>query len=634
MINPQIIDRIFEVAAIEEVVGEYVKLKKAGANYRGLCPFHDDKNPSMSVSPAKGIFKCFSCGQGGNVIHFVMEHEGLSYPLAIKHLAEKYNIPFEEGEIDLGALEEESRKKDGLYAVLEFARKFFHEQLLNSQDGRVIYKPYLAERGIREDTVVKFGLGLSPKEKTSLLDAALRNGYSAQQLYDAGLVKKVDENMGVIESNLRDTFIDRVMYPIQNISSKVLGFGGRTIRKDTKAPKYINSPETIIYEKRKVLYGLNFAKNEIRKQDRVYLVEGYMDVISLSQAGIENVVAVSGTAFTEEQARIIKRFTPEAILLFDGDEAGVNASLKHINTLLSFDINPRVALFPEGEDPDSFVQKHGKEAFEKFVHDKAQDFVHFMAEVKLKEKKDDPIAKAEAARMITESISQVPDPLKRAAYVNEAAKILEWQERVLIEETNKHRVKKLRNEDLPPLQPLHIEEEIQPDERIYQEYEILKSLILHGSKSFNDEMNVAGFVFNELIQEELWPETPEINEILREALEYFNEHQSLSEEYFIRNPLSSRMAADYISGQHVLSDGWMTHYSKKVPSGDDLYKKHVVENLNYLKLRKIQLAIDENLESMKMANTAEEIQDIQLKDIKLKELKRKITDEIGAVILR
>ncbi|MGB0851166.1 MAG: DNA primase, partial [Bacteroidia bacterium] len=261
MIPQAIIDKIFDVAPIEEVVGEYVTLKRAGANYKGLCPFHDDKSPSMSVSPSKGIFKCFSCGQGGNIFQFVMEHEGLSYPLAIKHLADKYNIPIEEDDIDVDELKEEARIKDGVYSCLEFAKNHFYERLNESQDGKVIYKPYLTERGINQQTIDKFFVGLSGTSRTHLLEEGLKNGYTVQQLFDAGLVKKINEEQTLVEGNLRDTFIERIVFPIFNVSGKVLGFGGRIIKKDTKAPKYLNSPETIVYEKRRELYGLHISKN-------------------------------------------------------------------------------------------------------------------------------------------------------------------------------------------------------------------------------------------------------------------------------------------------------------------------------------------------------------------------------------
>ncbi len=640
VIPPHIIDKIFDVAAIEEVVGEYVSLKKAGANYKGLCPFHDDKNPSMSVSPSKGIFKCFSCGQGGNVFHFVMEHEGLSYPLAVKFLADKYNIQIEESDLNITEIEEEGRRKDGIYAALEFAKNFFHERLMSGEDGRVIYKPYLQERGFREESLKKFSIGLSGTSRSDMLNAGLTKGFTAQQLFDAGLVKKIDDNQGVLESNLRDTFIERIVFPIINISNKVLGFGGRIIKTDVKAPKYLNSPESIVYEKRKELYGLNFAKNSIRKSETVYVVEGYMDVLSLSQSGVENVVAVSGTAFTEEQARLLKRFSTEAILLFDGDEAGINASLKHINTLLKFDINTKIVLFPADEDPDSFIQKHGKQGFDDYVAKEAKDFVNFIAAVKLKGKENDPVAKATVGRLITESIAHIPDPLKRAAFINEAATSLGWQERILIEETNKFRVSQLKQKNsgsevyVPSIasQPQEIEQK--KDIKNYQEYDLLKTLILFADKEFNEEANVANFIFKELEEEDLWPETPEVMEIFKLAKEHLSADGVLDQMFFVRNPLSSRIAADLISGGYTLSEGWESRYDKFIPTDEENYKKLVVENLNYLKLNKIDKAIKENQAKLKEELEDDDILNHQLVDIRLKELRKRIIDQIGTVVLK
>ena len=447
MISQQVIDKIFDVAPIEEVVGEFVTLKRAGANYKGLCPFHDDKSPSMSVSPSKGIFKCFSCGEGGNIFQFIMQHEGLSYPLAIKFLAEKYNIEIEEGQIDVDELKEEARVKEGVYACLEFAKNHFYERLNSSQDGKVIYKPYLTERGINQQTIDEFHIGLSGTQRDHLLQEGIKNGYTSQQLYDAGLVKKINDDQGIIESNLRDTFLDRIVFPIFSVSGKVLGFGGRIIKKDTKAPKYLNSPETVVYEKRKELYGLSVCKQSIRKNDAVFLVEGYMDVVSLHQSGVDNVVAASGTAFTEEQARLIKRFTHNVTMLFDGDEAGVNASLKHVQTLLAADINVQVVLFPAEEDPDSFIQKRGSTAFHQYVSDTSKNFVELIQAVKLAKNPSDPIQKAEAARLVAENIAALPDPLKRAAFITETSNNLDIPERIIIAEVNKFRVNNRKLKD-------------------------------------------------------------------------------------------------------------------------------------------------------------------------------------------
>jgi DNA primase len=654
LISQQIIDKIFDVAPIEEVVGEFVTLKRAGANYKGLCPFHDDKSPSMSVSPSKGIFKCFSCGEGGNIFQFIMQHEGLSYPLAIKFLAEKYNIEIEEGQIDLDELKEEARVKEGVYACLEFAKNHFYERLNSSQDGKVIYKPYLKERGINQQTIDEFYIGLSGTQRDHLLQEGIKNGYTSQQLYDAGLVKKINDDQGIIESNLRDTFLDRIVFPIFSVSGKVLGFGGRIIKKETKAPKYLNSPETVVYEKRKELYGLSVCKQSIRKNDAVFLVEGYMDVVSLHQSGVDNVVAASGTAFTEEQARLIKRFTHNVTMLFDGDVAGVNASLKHVQTLLATDINVQVVLFPAEEDPDSFIQKRGSTAFYQYISDTSKNFVELIQAVKLAKNPSDPIQKAEAARLIAENIAALPDPLKRAAFITETSNNLDIPERIIIAEVNKFRVNNRKLKDREERRVQHENKlatlegpppgfEYQPDykqsnspdladHKNYQEEELLKTLILHADKEFSEEMTVAEFIFNELEEEECWPISDGISQIFKDAHAHLKEHKVLNELYFIRNAKSSKIAAEVLSVRHNLSKGWEDNYEKFVKSDQENYKSHVIDNLNYLKLKHIDLLMKENQEKLKIAESDEDITVLQQIHYNLLKIRRKITDQSGTVI--
>jgi len=653
MISPAIIDKIFDIAPIEEVVGEYVTLKRSGANYKGLCPFHDDKSPSMSVSPSKGIFKCFSCQQGGNVFQFIMEHEGLSYPLAIKFLADKYNILIEESQIDVSEMKEDAIVKEGVFACLEFAKNHFYERLNESQDGKVIYKPYLSERGINQQSIDKFYIGLSGTEKTHLLQEGLKNGYTALQLFDAGLVKKINEDQGVLESNLRDTFIERIVFPIYNVSGKVLGFGGRIIKTDTKAPKYLNSPETIVYEKRKELYGLSISKNEIRKADQVFLVEGYMDVVSLNQSGVENVVAASGTAFTEEQARLLKRFTHNITMLFDGDVAGVNASLKHIKTLLEADLNVKVALFPADEDPDSFIQKRGTSEFQNYVANRSQNFIELITELKLGEHKHDPIKKADTARIIAENIAAIPDPLKRAAFINETASMLEIPERILIDEVNRFKLDNRKVKDretrrenaagnlVPPdsgyaasFNEFDAPPALQKDSTNYQELQLLKTLMLHADKEFEEGVSVAQYIFKELDEDEIWPITQEYADMFLDAKNQLEEHKVLNELFFIRNHKSSKLAADVLSTKHQLSKGWEENYEKFIKTDEDNYKQLVVDNLNYVKLKHIDILMLENQEGLKTAESEEDIAIYQNVHANLQEVRKKITDQLGTVILK
>lgn len=639
MIPQAIIDKVFDAAAIEEVVGEYVSLSKKGKDYKGLCPFHDDKTPSMSVSPSKGIYKCFACDNGGNVFKFIMEHEGMSYPMAIKFLADKYNIPIEEEDVDFDQLEDEARKKDGIYACLEFAKKFFYTRLNESQDGKVIYKPYLLERGLSQFSIDTFSIGLSGTGRTDLLEAGLKNGYTAQQLFDAGLVKKVDEDAGIIESNLRDTFIERIVFPIHSISGKVLGFGGRVIKKDTKAPKYLNSPETLVYEKRKQLFGLNLAKNSARKEDELYLVEGYMDVVSLYQNGVENVVAASGTAFTPEQARLAKRFSANVTLLFDGDEAGIKASLKHISTLLAANINVYVVLFPDGEDPDSYIQKNGTEAFKNYVNANAKNAIEVITAYYLGDKPNDPIKKAEAARQLAESIAAIPDPLKRSTFIAEGSSILGIDANTIANEANRFRVKHREQEDRiqqfeqPSFIEAPVEQRLEEDKTNYQELDLLKTLIRFSDREMTEEETVAEFIFNELITDEVWP-TSDNKAIFDDAYAHLKEHHVLNELYFIKHPLTNAMAASVLATRYHLSEGWEKNYDKFVKTEEENYKIQVKENLNYYKLKCIDEMMAENQDDLKNAETEEEIMQFQQTHVQLQEIRRQLTDEIGTVVVK
>jgi DNA primase len=638
VIPQAIIDKVFDAAAIEEVVGEYVSLKKAGKDYKGLCPFHDDKKPSMSVSPSKGIYKCFACDNGGNVFKFIMEHEGMSYPMAVKFLAEKYNIPIEEEDVDFDQLEDEARKKDGIYACLEFAKKHFYSRLNESQDGKVIYKPYLLERGLSQFSIDTFSIGLSGTGRTDLLEAGLQNGYTAQQLFDAGLVKKVDEDAGIVESNLRDTFIERIVFPIHSISGKVLGFGGRVIKKDTKAPKYLNSPETLVYEKRKQLFGLNLAKNVARKEDDIFLVEGYMDVVSLYQNGVENVVAASGTAFTPEQARLVKRFSANVTLLFDGDEAGIKASLKHISTLLAANVNVYVVLFPDGEDPDSFIQKNGTEVFKQYVAENAKNAVEVITAYHLGDKPNDPIRKAEAARQLAESIAAIPDPLKRSTFITEGSSILGIDANTIANETNRFRVKNREQQEraqrLESPAPLEtpVEQKLEEDKTNYQEQDLLKTLIRFSDREMNEEETVAEFIFKELIADEVWPS--QYKEVFDDAYGHLQEQHVLNELYFIKHPQTNELAATVLASKYRLSDGWEKNYDKFVKTEEENYKIQVKENLNYYKLKCIDTLMEENQEEMRNAETDDEIMVCQRMHVQLQEIRRQLTDEIGTVIVK
>ncbi len=423
MIKKETIDAIFEAARVEEVIGDFVQLKKAGSNYKGLSPFVNEKSPSFMVSPAKQIWKDFSSGKGGNAISFIMEHEHFSYPEALRYLANKYQIEIEETEqtdLEKQALNE----RESLFVVSEFAKKYFHDVLLKTDEGLAIGHSYFKERGFTEETIKKFQLGYSPDQWDAFTTEALAKGYKLEFLEKTGLTIVKDDKKF-------DRFKGRVMFPIESMSGRVLGFGGRILTNDKKAAKYLNSPESDIYHKSKVLYGIFHAKQEIASKDNCYLVEGYTDVIQMYQAGIKNVVASSGTALTPDQIRLINRLTKNITVLFDGDAAGMRASLRGIDLILEAGMNVRVCTFPDGDDPDSFARKTPIDELQHYLKENATDFIRFKANLLMKDAGNDPIKKADVIRDIVVSISKVPDHIQREVYVQECASIMDISEDVL-----------------------------------------------------------------------------------------------------------------------------------------------------------------------------------------------------------
>lgn len=423
MIKKETIDAIFEAARVEEVIGDFVQLKKAGSNYKGLSPFVNEKSPSFMVSPAKQIWKDFSSGKGGNAISFIMEHEHFSYPEALRYLANKYQIEIEETEqtdLEKQALNE----RESLFVVSEFAKKYFHDVLLKTDEGLAIGHSYFKERGFTEETIKKFQLGYSPDQWDAFTNEALAKGYQLEFLEKTGLTIVKDDKKF-------DRFKGRVMFPIESMSGRVLGFGGRILTNDKKAAKYLNSPESDIYHKSKVLYGIFHSKQEIASKDNCYLVEGYTDVIQMYQAGIKNVVASSGTALTPDQIRLINRLTKNITVLFDGDAAGMRASLRGIDLILEAGMNVRVCTFPDGDDPDSFARKTPIDELQNYLKENATDFIRFKANLLMKDAGNDPIKKADVIRDIVVSISKVPDYIQREVYVQECASIMDISEDVL-----------------------------------------------------------------------------------------------------------------------------------------------------------------------------------------------------------
>ena len=490
MISRSTIDRVFETARVEEVIGEFVQLKKAGSNFKGLSPFTDEKSPSFMVSPVKQIWKDFSTGKGGNAVSFLMEHEHYSYPEAIKFLAKKYNIEIEET-VQSDQEKEQMNERESMFLVSNFAKDYFHDVLLNSTQGKAIGLSYFKERGFREDIIKKFDLGYCLDTWDSFTNEALKKGYDIKYLASTGVTI-------VRENKQFDRFKGRVMFPIHSMSGRILGFGGRTLSSDKKTAKYVNSPESDIYHKSKILYGIYQAKKEIAKQDNCFLVEGYTDVISFYQSGIENVVASSGTALTSDQIRLVNRLTKNITVLFDGDAAGIRASIRGIDLILEQGMNVKVVTFPDGEDPDSFAKKHTEVALREYLEESSQDFINFKVSLLMKEASNDPVKKAGLIRDIVASISKIPDSIQREVYVQECSRIMEISERVLFSELaqliskntkdfNKNQQKDKQSFEVVKKQTEQLKE---VDSLFILEREIIRILLLFG----NQETDFVDFI--------------------------------------------------------------------------------------------------------------------------------------------
>ena len=483
MISKSTIDKVFETARLEEVIGDFVQLKKSGSNFKGLSPFTDERTPSFMVSPVKQIWKDFSSGKGGNVVAFLMEHEHFSYPEAIKYLAKKYGIEVEETQ-QTDEQKQMASERESLYLVSEFAKDYFHKTLLHSEEGKAIGLTYFKERGFTDKTIKDFALGYNPNSWDAFTSEALGKGYKLDYLDKTGLTI-------VREDKQFDRFKGRVMFPIHSMSGRVLGFGGRILTNDKKAAKYVNSPESEIYQKSKILYGLYQAKQTIAKEDRCYLVEGYTDVIQMHQTGVTNVVASSGTALTPDQIRLIRRLTPNITVLFDGDAAGLRASLRGIDLILEQGMNVRVCTFPEGEDPDSFAKAHSQQEVVNFLEAESQDFINFKASLLAEESANDPVKKASTIREMVQSIAKIPDVIQREVYLQECSRIMQMSEEVLfnalaqlLSKEQAAQKKAAKKPDQPPFEVIANQQ--LPTQKIDPLYEyerkILEILLLYGKE--------------------------------------------------------------------------------------------------------------------------------------------------------
>jgi DNA primase len=582
LISKSTIDTVFETARVEEVIGDFVQLKRAGSNFKGLSPFSEERSPSFMVSPSKGIWKDFSSGKGGNVVAFLMEHSHFTYPEAIRYLAKKYNIEIEET-----ALTDEEKAntdvRESMYLVSEFAKDYFHNTLLYTEEGKAIGLSYFKERGFTAETIKKFVLGYSPETWDAFTKEALAKGYKLEFLESTGLTIPKDDRPF-------DRFKGRVMFPIQSMSGRILGFGGRILTNDKKAAKYLNSPESEIYHKSKVLYGIYQAKQSIAKLNNCYLVEGYTDVIQFHQAGIENVVASSGTALTPDQIRLINRLTKNITVLFDGDAAGLRASIRGIDLILEEGMNVKVCTFPDGEDPDSFAKKTAYEELVRYLDENAKDFIQFKASLLMKDAKNDPIKKADLIRDMVVSISKIPDRIQREIYIRECSKIMDISEQVLVST-----LAQLIQKDLADLGKKHKQQEAQkvfeivkndsslPVEKVDILYglerKIIEILILYGKSTqefedyylkTNEEGEIIEFmekkeykvfqkIFLSLQEDEVELANPLFRDLYNNLMDYLNQNENFSTEQYLMqlNPDFAQIVTDIImADESVVLHNW------------------------------------------------------------------------------
>ena len=585
MIDRATVDKILEATNIVDVVGEFVSLRKAGVNYKGLCPFHDDTTPSFMVSPARQICKCFACGEGGNAVNFLMKHEQITYPEALRWLAKKYNIEIEERELTDDEKREQS-ERESMFVVNEWACEYFHNILKNDVDGQAIGKQYFRSRGIRDDIIEKFKLGFALTKRDALVNEAHRKGYKDEFLIKTGLCYQRNQDSGTntqhpsSNTQLVDRFAGRAMFPWLNVSGKVVAFGGRKLDSATKGvqQKYVNSPDSEIYHKERELYGIYQAKKAIVKEDCVYMVEGYTDVIAMHQCGLENVVANSGTALSIHQIKMLRRFTQNIVLLYDGDEAGIHAAMRGTDMLLQEGMNIKVLLLPDGDDPDSFARKHTAQQFKEYIEEHQTDFIQFKIELMLKGVKD-PIKRAEAINNIVRSVSVIPDPVVRATYISECSRRLEVNERTLITQTNKFiaeaRGKRQESGDAEQQdstspdtsqstsaapRPMALAPQGNPVERL-----LVQNIIRHGEEVIFDgleaddgstvSLNVAQYIDYDLGSDGLSFSDERYNRILREAVEHSADPDFKADQYFMQHPDMeiSQLAAQLGIDSHQLS---------------------------------------------------------------------------------
>ena len=599
MISQRTIDIIFETARVEEVVGDFVNLKRAGSSLKGLSPFGNEKTPSFVVSPAKQIWKDFSSGRGGNVVTFLMEVEQFTYPEALRWLAKRYNIEIEEDVEYNFEQQQEEKERESLYILTDFAKKYFTNQLHNSEEGNLIGLSYFRERGFTKEIIDKFELGYSPKQWDAFAEYALKSGYSKELIEEAGLATFKEDDKKY------DKFRERVIFPIYSFSGRTLGFGGRILRNDVKAAKYLNSPENKIYHKSKTLYGLFQAKQQIIKADQCFLVEGYTDVLALHQAGLQNTVASSGTALTNEQIRLIKRLTENITVMYDGDNAGIKASFRGIDMILEQEMNVKVLLLPQGEDPDSFAKKHSSSEIENYIKENATDFIRFKVNVLLEEANNDPIKKAELIREIVKSISLIPNIIKQEVYIAETSKIMGIREEVLFKElaqlqksgnksseSNSHITDKARQKQ-PNISIVTGNKEVINVQQTV-ETEIIKLIMQNGDlevelKNENNELyktTVNEEIISQFDENELKLSNPLYQLILEDVKNGLEKDELRTGIFFSRsiNPEVVNLASEMMIEKYNLSENWTTKQGIHIKKKEEFVHKDLFDVLLRFKI--------------------------------------------------
>ncbi|WP_207513566.1 DNA primase [Longitalea luteola] len=663
MISQQTIQQILSRIDIIEIVGSFIKLKKRGANYLGLCPFHGEKTPSFTVSPAKEIYKCFGCGRSGNTISFIMEHEKYSYVEALRWLAAKYNVEVEETAVS-PEVKQMQQTADSLFILNNFARQYFSENLLQSEEGQAIGLSYLKERGFREEIIERFQLGYCLQTRDVFAQTALAAQYSLEYLQKSGLVV-------VRDGKPFDNYRGRIIFPVHNQTGKVIGFGARIIGKSDKAPKYINTPENEVYIKSKILYGTYFARQAIDKYDECLLVEGYTDVLSLHQAGIENVVASGGTSLTMDQLRLIKKYTNNLTIIYDGDAAGVKAALRGLDMALEEGLNVKLVLIPDKEDPDSYVHKVGAAAFREFIDKNKKDFILFQLEVQMKDVGNDANKKAVVVNQVAETIAKInklEDFTKQQDYIKKCAELLRIEEGGLVNLVNKFIREKIARDESRQ-QPADIEQQYEDnamrgaaaeysDESFnlifkdeLQEKALVKVLLEHGTKEWDSQMKIADYIFSQDIAEEMI-ENQAVIRVLNLYREMLSEMQEPTDKDFVfsQDNEVSTLAVSILNTPYELSDHWQAekqvfatleqgfrkylgidYKHKALMKEEKGFKDDVVSTLQYLKLKKIKRLLEQNQADLETNNTYEKFLELLPPHLHIKEMEMEITRLTGSV---